>query len=189
MKDQPNNQSKSLNIKAMTAIPLFSVFTAICSWIYFPIAGVPITLQTFAIFLSAYILGTRHATISLAIYACLGTIGLPVFSGFSSGIGHLFGPTGGYIFGFFFTIFIVGFTLKFTEKNIIFLFLSSILGLLACYTTGTIWFMYVYLNTTGPISILATLSLTVFPFVIFDIGKIVMAIFISKKIKPHIHML
>ena len=65
-----------------------------------PFSPVPITLTNFAVFLSIYILGMKYGTISLLIYLALGTIGLPVFSSFSGGLGKLAGPTGGYLFGF-----------------------------------------------------------------------------------------
>lgn len=74
-----------------------------------PFSPVPITLTNFAVFLSIYILGMKYGTISLLIYLALGTIGLPVFSSFSGGLGKLAGPTGGYLFGFIFLALIHGF--------------------------------------------------------------------------------
>lgn len=42
--------------------------------------------------------------ISYLIYLAIGFIGLPVFSGFTGGIGKVAGPTGGYMIGFLFMI-------------------------------------------------------------------------------------
>ena len=61
----------------------------------------------------AYILGTKLSVASYVLYLLLGTVGLPVFSGFSGGVGKLLGPTGGYLIGFIFLAAIVGF---FVEK-------------------------------------------------------------------------
>ena len=37
---------------------------------------------------------------SLAVYVLLGGAGLPVFAGFAGGPAALFGPTGGFLFGY-----------------------------------------------------------------------------------------
>ena len=87
--------------KNIAYMALFSALTAICSWISIPTL-VPFTLQTFAIFLMVGLLGTKRSLLSILIYLLLGAIGLPVFAGFSGGLGMLFGTTGGYLIGFFF---------------------------------------------------------------------------------------
>ena len=46
--------------------------------------------------------------LSYVVYMLLGICGLPVFSGFSGGLGKLIGPTGGYLAGFLFLIVIAG---------------------------------------------------------------------------------
>ena len=56
----------------------------------------------------AYILGMKLSVASYVLYLLLGTVGLPVFSGFSGGLGKLIGPTGGYLAGFLFLIVIAG---------------------------------------------------------------------------------
>lgn len=74
-----------------------------------PISPVPITLTNLVLFISLYILSWKEALISYILYLLLGICGLPVFSGFSGGIGKLAGPTGGYLAGFIFLILIAGF--------------------------------------------------------------------------------
>lgn len=66
----------------------------------FEIGAVPVTLQTFAVFLAALLLPAPWAGSSMALYVALGTIGLPVFSGGTGGAAVLAGPTGGYLLGF-----------------------------------------------------------------------------------------
>lgn len=44
-----------------------------------PVSPVPLSLTTFILYLSVYILGTRNAFISYVIYLLLGLVGLPVF--------------------------------------------------------------------------------------------------------------
>lgn len=80
-------------------ISMFTVLIAICSWISIP-AAVPFTLQTLGVFLAVGILGGKRGTMAVLVYILLGAIGIPVFAGFSGGIGVLTGTTGGYIVGF-----------------------------------------------------------------------------------------
>ena len=96
--------SQAEKTKKITMIGLMTAVTCILGPLSLPLpfSPVPITLTNFAVFLSIYILGMKYGTISLLIYLALGTIGLPVFSSFSGGLGKLSGPTGGYLFGFIF---------------------------------------------------------------------------------------
>src|SRR5699024_12673492 len=55
-------------------------------------AGVPITLQTFAIALCGMVLGPWRGAGATLLYVLLGLLGLPIFSGMTGGIGVLAGP-------------------------------------------------------------------------------------------------
>ncbi|MCL0105994.1 biotin transporter BioY [Thermodesulfovibrionales bacterium] len=79
---------------------MFAALTALGAFITIPIGPVPITLQPFFIHLGALLLGGYLGALSQFIYVLVGVMGLPVFSGGGSGIGHLLGPTGGYLIGF-----------------------------------------------------------------------------------------
>ena len=63
-------------------------------------AGVPITLQTFAIALCGMVLGPWRGAAATLLYVVLGLLGLPIFSGMNGGIGVLAGPSAGYILSF-----------------------------------------------------------------------------------------
>ena len=65
---------------------IFAVLLAICSWISIPTV-IPFTLQTFAVFLTALLLGGKQGTIAILIYLLLGAVGIPVFSNFGAGLG------------------------------------------------------------------------------------------------------
>ena len=99
----------------MTVTALMTAITCILAPMALPIpvSPVPISLTNLVIFFMAYILGTKLSVASYVLYLLLGTVGLPVFSGFSGGVGKLLGPTGGYLIGFIFLAAIVGF---FVEK-------------------------------------------------------------------------
>ena len=126
----------------MAYIAVFTVLIAICSWISIPMA-VPFTLQTFAIFLAVSVLGGRRGTIAVVVYVILGAIGVPVFAGFSGGLGVIMRNTGGYIVGFILTALIMWLMERLFGKKLWVQAVSMVLGLLACYALGTAWFMFV----------------------------------------------
>jgi len=88
-------------IRNICYISIFTAITAVCAQISIPMPmGVPFTLQTFAVPLAGIALGAKKGALSAAVYIILGIIGVPVFAGFSGGVGVLFGKTGGYIISF-----------------------------------------------------------------------------------------
>ena len=101
-------------IKGMVFAALFAALTGAVAWfkIPLPFTPVPITLQTLMVLLSGAMLGAYFGALSMIIYLILGAIGLPVFAGGSSGIGALFGPSGGYLFSYPVAAFVIGFMLQ-----------------------------------------------------------------------------
>lgn len=162
-------------------VSIFVVLIAICSWISIPFT-VPVTLQTFGVFIAVGLLGGKRGTLAVLVYILMGAIGLPVFSGFTGGIGILAGTTGGYIVGFLFSALLMWGMEKLFGRNMKVLAGSMILGLIACYAVGTFWFMTVYAASTGPVGILTVLGWCVFPFIIPDIAKIVLALVLTKRL-------
>lgn len=174
-----------MKTREIAYIGLCTALIAVCSWISIPLT-VPITLQTFAIFLTVALLGLKNGTITVLVYILLGAIGLPVFSGFKSGAAVLLGTTGGYIIGFLFSAIVVGLILKFFGKSTLVMFISMIIGLIVCYIFGTIWFMIVYMKNTGDIGLVSVLSWCVIPFIIPDIIKIILAIILYKPLSKEL---
>ncbi len=174
-----------ISVRSMTYIALSVAIMAVCSWISVPLV-VPVTLQTMAVFLVSGILGIRRALLTITLYVLLGAIGIPVFAGFSSGVGVLFGPTGGYIFGFFFIALCVGWATERYGNSTAALTISMMTGLILCYAFGTIWFQYVYTQNNGPVGLWTVLGWCVFPFIIPDLVKMIIAITIAQRIRPQL---
>lgn len=166
----------------MVYIAVFAVLIAICSWISIPTV-VPFTLQTFAIFLSIGILGGKRGTLAVLVYILLGLMGIPVFAGFSGGIGVLAGNTGGYIMGFLLSALVMWAMEKILGKKLWVLALSMIIGLFVCYAFGTAWFMIVYTRNTGAVGLASVLGWCVVPFLIPDFIKIALAFILSKRLE------
>lgn len=155
---------------------LFAALTAVFSQLAIPIHPIPITLGTLAVLLSGGFLGKKYGTLSMVIYILLGIIGLPVFSSMRSGAGVLVGPSGGYIIGFILTAFVIGAIVEKYEDSYKAIFLGGILGSIACYVLGTLWFIML----TGK-GLVAALGLCVIPFLPGDLAKVIIATILIKK--------
>lgn len=162
----------------MAYIGIFTVLIAICSWISIPME-IPFTLQTFAVFLSVAVLGGKRGTLSVVVYVLLGAIGVPVFSGFTGGIGVILRNTGGYIIGFIFTALAMWLIESLFGRKLWVQAVSMVIGLIICYAFGTAWFMLVYMRSTGAVGLVTVLGWCVFPFIIPDVVKIVLALILS----------
>lgn len=163
---------------------------AVCSWISVPALTptmVPFTMQTFAVCLVTALLGLRLGLWSVLCYLLLGAVGVPVFAGFSGGFAALLGVTGGYLVGFVFTALAVGLAVDKLGRSLPVLMISMALGILLCYTFGTLWFVAVYTRTSSPIGIAAALAWCVVPYLIPDAVKIVLASLITRRLYPVIN--
>lgn len=166
----------------MAYIAVFAVLITICSWISIP-TTIPFTMQTFAIFFSVLVLGGRRGTLAIVIYILLGAVGIPVFAEFTGGIGIIMGPTGGYFTGFILSALIMWTMEHILGRKVWVQILSMILGMLAYYTAGTIWFMIVYMKNTGNIGLTTALGWCVIPFIIPDLLKAALALGFDKALK------
>ena len=178
------NHSKALS---MTYMAIFAALIAICSWISIP-SSVPFTMQTFAIFLTCGLLGGKRSTIAVLVYLLLGAIGLPVFAGFSGGLGALFGMTGGYLIGFVFIGLIAWLFEKLFGKKAPALIAALVVGLIVCYAFGTAWFMFMYTKNVGSIGLTGVLGMCVFPFIIPDLIKMALALILTNRLKKFIKL-
>lgn len=165
----------------MVYMAVFAALMAICSWISIP-AVVPFTLQTFAVFLAVGVLGGRRGSMTVLLYLLLGAIGIPVFAGFQGGIGAILGQSGGYLIGFIFSALVMWAMEKALGKKTWVLALSMVLGLIACYAVGTVWFMLVYTKSSGAVALATVLGWCVIPFIIPDLAKIALALLLSRRL-------
>ncbi|MCQ2742297.1 MAG: biotin transporter BioY [Bacilli bacterium] len=159
---------------------LLIALIAVCSFITIPMV-VPFTLQILAIFLIIYLQGPIKSLITISIYVLAGLIGCPVFAGFNGGPAYLLGPTGGFIIGFllmplaYLPFYLTG------HKKMIHFIIAMVIGLLLLYLFGTFWFILVYKH--GDASIWNVMSITVFPFILPDVIKLVVAALLGYRIK------
>ena len=157
-------------IKIITTVAIFSGIICVISPITIPVGVIPITLSTFSIYLIGGFTKKYIGVLSTIIYIFIGIIGLPVFSNYTGGIGVVLSITGGYILGYIPCVYVISLITSINKENIFLYPLSMILGTLICYMVGTFWFMVQTKNT-----ILESILITIAPFVIFDIFKIILA--------------
>ena len=174
--------SSRLRTRDLTYIALFAVLMAVCAWITIPMT-VPFTLQIFAVFAALATLGGRRGTYAVAVYLLLGAVGLPVGAGFQGGLGWLLGTTGGYIVGFLCIALIYWLITAKLGESLPVSIVACVLGLAVCYAFGTAWFMVVYARTTGPVGVMTALGWCVFPYVVPDLLKLVLAVTLSQRVK------
>lgn len=134
-----------------------------------PIGPVPISLTNLVIYASLYLLGWKRGTVSVIVYLLLGAAGLPVFSGWSGGIGKLVGPTGGYLVGFVPMAVIAGLAIERLRSRIAHV-AAMIIATAVVYALGTLWF-----SAQAGMPIMASLALCVYPFIPGDLLKIIAA--------------
>ncbi len=154
-------------VRMLVKAGLLCAIICVFSQLVVPIGPVPFSLSILAVALTGALLPTVWALASVAAYLLLGLFGLPVFAGFSAGAGVLFGPTGGYLIGYFMLAFFASICAK---KTVWLRFMGAALGLLLCYAFGTVWFVAI----TGT-EFVQALWICVIPFVLPDIAKIAVA--------------
>ena len=178
-----SEMKNTFSVGDLTRIAIAAALISLCSWISIP-AAVPFTLQTFAVFLVLSLLGGKNGTAAIAVYLLLGAVGVPVFAGFTGGLGILLGNTGGYLLGFLLTGISYWCVTARLGKSKWAEFLALLLGLLLCYALGTLWFSVVYARANGAVGLGTILSWCVLPFILPDLVKLGLALALSRRIAP-----
>lgn len=137
------------------------------AYIHVPIGPVPVSMQTFFVTLAGFILGPRRAIMAVGLYLLAGAIGLPVFAGGKSGLAHLFGPTGGFLFGFVVSASVTGLARMGEEtvpwvKGVVF----GLLGMAVLFVMGAAWLKFSLGLTWGK-----TWAVGVAPFLVWGVIK------------------
>ena len=151
--------------KTMVMCAVCTALICVLAPIAVPIGPVPISLSTFAIMLSAALLG---------VYLLIGAVGVPVFAGYSAGLARLAGPTGGYLVGYLALAAIEGaIYFRFGKKRkgaakYGVLLGGMVLGTVVLYVIGTAWFCV--LMHTG---LVEALGMCVIPFLPGDAMKMI----------------
>ena len=173
-------QAGILEAKDIAVIAMFVAFISVCAQIKLDVGPVPFTLQTFAVCITSALLGAKRGIIAVLCYILLGTVGVPVFQGFTGGAGIVMGITGGFIIGFLFIPIIIGMFEAVAKKNIsgIVLIIALIIGDALCMITGMSVAVLIH-----KWSVYTAFAQCVAGFILPDLAKIVLAAWFVRRVR------
>jgi biotin transport system substrate-specific component len=189
-KSSPNSKiphTKRKTLLDMTLCAVCAALTCVLAPLSLPSYNpeVPISLATFAVMIAGGLLKPKYAALSQVIYILLGFAGLPVFAGFTAGVGILARPSAGYMFGYIVLAWLeslifhgFGGERRMALGQTVLLVLGMISGTMGCYILGTVWFM-VMMQTP----LWTALVSCVIPFLFGDAVKIAVAAVIVPQIR------
>ena len=156
------------------SVVFVAALTAAAAQISFPIpfTPVPFTVQPMVVLLGAAVLGSRLGALSQILYLTAGIAGLPVFAfapDLPQGIARMVGPSGGYLLAFPLAAFVTGLL---AERGFDRRYLTSIVAMAAglgiVFLGGVAWL-------ASAVGLQPALTAGLYPFVIVDVVKIVIA--------------
>lgn len=175
---------KNSSIQDLCSIAIMTSITAVMAQISIPMPiGVPLTMQTFAVTLAAIILGSKKGMTAMLVYLLLGAVGVPVFSNFSGGVYHLFGPMGGFLLSFPMMAWVIGWGIEHKWKKGIFV------SMLIFGTVLNLFMGSMYYSFTMKISLIAAIGICVIPFLPLAVIKAVAAATLGIKLRKRLMLL
>jgi len=170
-------KSKRLSTHDLCYIGIFTAIIAACAQIIIPQpGGVPFTLQAWAISLAGLILGSKKGALAALLYVLLGAVGVPVFAGFTGGLGVIMRPTGGFILSFPIMALLAGLGEK--KGGFAWVVLGLAAGSIFNWAVGLLWF-----NWITEFGLRISFGYAVAPFIIVGVVRTAVLPIIGKSIK------
>ena len=175
-----------LRASTITRAALMAAVTAVAAQIAIPLQPVPFTLQVLAVILCGLLLGVRVGALAQAIYVLVGAVGVPVFSNFTGGLGHVLGPTGGYLISYPIAAAVAGLAANTVAtaprvRALLTGFLWGCAGLAVIYAFGATW-----LAVVSGFSPAKAIAVGILPFIAFDLIKVALATLVAVAAAPAI---
>jgi len=173
--------------KSLRGVTLTALFAALIAGgtfvsIPLPFSPVPIVLQNLFAVLAGLVLGPLMGGGAAALYLIAGALGVPVFAGAAGGAVHFIGPTGGFLFGYFFAALGAGLAAGRPRGGqdipLGRIIIAVILGFLLVYVPGVPW-LKVVLKSDWPRAFAAGCL----PFLIGDSIKAVAAVLAAGRLR------
>ena len=174
-----------MNTRRITRIAMFIALLVLGSQVVVPVGVVPFTLQTFVVYLIAYLLDPKDAFITVIIYTFMGLMGLPVFAGWSGSPHSIATPSFGFILGFSIAAAVGSMLIRKNTDNALWKYLvvgvvtSTVLNVFGlAYMYG---YFNIYLKAGESIGQIIAWGFT--PFIIGDAVKIFAAAVIAHRLR------
>ncbi len=173
------------SVRLLSRASLLCAVLCVCALIRIPIGAVPMTLASFGVLLCGSLLPPTYAVLSVCTYLFLGAVGVPVFSSMTGGIGVLFGPTGGFLLSYPLLALIPSVVFSCHKRVLstdgihggVLAAVTDVLAMGVCYLCGTAYYAWAV-----HISFEAALGVCVLPFLLTDMLKIVLCIWITRSL-------
>ena len=183
---------KKNTVKDLCMIAVFAAIISIVGQFSIPLpGGVPMTLQTLIIALAGAVLGSKKGFWSTVIYILIGAIGVPVFAGWTCGIGAIMGMTGGFLVSFPLIALFTGLGDEIGVRlsasagargrkviSCVSLLIGVLVGYVLNYAVGSLWFMAVAQSNLA-----TALTACVIPFIPTSILKAVLVLILGPVLK------
>ena len=185
MNGENERTRRGLSARTCVYMAAGAALLALGAWITVPMV-VPFSMQTFVLFLLIGTVGAAVSAGAVTLYLLLGAAGVPVFAAFGAGVGVLFGPTGGFLFGFLLVCGLCRAAEAIAAKSArpqAVLLGGMIAGMLLCYVCGAVWLGAVYAARGQSASAWRVICLSVLPFLLPDAVKIALAWVVAKKLR------
>lgn len=157
-------------VRHLVLIAVGATFVAITAQVYIPTLPVPFTGQTFGVLVVGGALGFRRGALALLLYLAVGAV-LPVYAEGDLGVGHLFGPTGGYLIGFVVAAAAVGRLAELGwDRRLPGALGAMFIGTVLIYAIGVPW-----LKVTLDLPWSEAVALGLTPFLLWDAAKLLIA--------------
>ena len=179
-----------LDTRQLTLCAVMAAVMCVTAPISLPIGPISITGGTLTVYLTAYLLGPWRGLAATAVYLLAGFTGLPVFSNYMGGAGRLIGPTGGYLVGYLPMMLLAGLAAEYALRRfggqgkkgqalaLAITFFGMVLATAVLYAFGTAWYC-----VQAGVDLQKALAACVFPFIPFDLVKIVLALLIGVPVR------
>ncbi len=164
-----NFENINSNFLTITLILIGSILLTISAKIQVPFWPVPMTMQTFVIFLIGMTYSIRLSFATVAFYLFQGAIGLPVFAT-GGGIAYLIGPTAGYLYGMLFASIVISYLANLGfSKTYLKASLSLLIGSIIIFSFGIMYLGYI-------IGFEKAFAAGLLPFIPSELFKIALAV-------------
>ena len=187
---------KNKNLLKVAFIALFAAIVCIGCFLCIFLGPIPIVLQNALCILTGALLGSYLGGAPTALFLAAGLIGLPVYSGGTSGIAVWAGPTGGFLPGYLIGAVVTGFIAgkpsvmekKISWKTVLRISIAIFAGMVVLYVPGIFHFAR-WAQAAGKVpaeksAFSYTMAACVIPYIPGDLLKIAVSIPIALKVRP-----